>query len=193
MGDPQDGFLFTRASEAPARTLLTPRVHLRPPTEEAVGRRSPQGPCFSPQSLLPPPAFWTRIPGRDPGSSRGGGRNRLLLLGAVRGFPLFFSPHSAQAGSCRVRPQGPGEEPGPQRPLLPRRTRVRGLLPVGGGGAEGMGARRSRAWLAQRPWCGPRRSSQAPSASSVSGARLVAPTRSHSLPPRHSPRQPVVT
>lgn len=81
MGDPQDGFLFTRASEAPARTLLTPRVHLRPPTEEAVGRRSPQGPCFSPQSLLPPPAFWTRIPGRDPGSSRGGGRNRLLLLG----------------------------------------------------------------------------------------------------------------
>ena len=103
---------------------------------------------------------------------------------AVRGFPLFFSPHSAQAGSCRVRPQGP---------LLPRRTRVRGLLPVGGGGAEGMGARRSRAWLAQRPWCGPRRSSQAPSASSVSGARLVAPTRSHSLPPRHSPRQPVVT
>ena len=49
----QDAFLFPRAPDAPARTLLTPRVHLRFPTEEAGGRRSPQGPCFCSQSLLP--------------------------------------------------------------------------------------------------------------------------------------------
>ena len=36
----------------PPPGLSSPRVHLRFPTEEAVGRRSPQGPCFCPQSLL---------------------------------------------------------------------------------------------------------------------------------------------
>lgn len=163
MGDPQDGFLFTRAPEAPARALFTPSSP-EIPNRRGSRKTQPAGPMFL--SSESPPASWTRIPGRDPGSSLGGGRNRLPPLRRSWASP---SP-SVRTLSSQIlegAATGPGGGARASAPLLPRRSRVRGLLPVEGGRVVGVGARRSRAWLAQRPWGGPRRSSQAPSASSA--------------------------
>ena len=73
VGDPQDGFLFTRAPEAPARALFTPSSP-EIPNRRGSRKTQPAGPMFL--SSESPPAFWTRIPGRDLGSSLGGGLRR---------------------------------------------------------------------------------------------------------------------